>query len=136
MSSQGYKDLIVYKKAYAAAMEIFKESKNFPKEEMYSLTDQIRRSSRSVCADLAEGYRKRIYPKHFISKLSDSDGECAETLVHLDFAKDCGYLSEGKHKLIIEEYLQVGKMLGSMMSSPEKFSIAKLPTATANLKTN
>lgn len=135
MSSQGYKDLTVYKKAYAAAMEIFNESKKFPKEEMYSLTDQIRRSSRSVCANLAEAYRKRLYPKHFVSKLSDSDGECAETMVHLDFARDCGYLAESKHKLILEEYLQVGKMLGSMMNSPEKFSISKLPSATANLKT-
>lgn len=132
MSSQGYKDLIVYKKAYAAAMEIFKESKGFPKEEIYSLTDQIRRSSLSVCANIAEGYRKRIYPKHFVSKLSDSDGECGETMVHLDFVKDCGYLSEQKHKLITEEYLQVGKMLGSMMNSPEKFSVSKLPTATAD----
>lgn len=132
MNSQGHKDLIVYKKAYAAAMEIFKETKNFPKEETYSLTDQIRRSSRSVCANIAEGYRKRIYPKHFVSKLSDSDGECAETMVHLDFAKDCGYISEVKYKLIIEEYLQVGKMLGSMMNSPEKFSVSKLPTATAD----
>lgn len=132
MSSQGYKDLIVYKKAYSAAMEIFKESKKFPKEETYSLTDQIRRSSRSVCANIAEGYRKRIYPKHFISKMSDSDGECAETMVHLDFAKDCGYITEKVHKTITEEYLQVGKMLGSMMKSPEKFSGSKLPTAAAN----
>lgn len=143
MSSQGHKDLIVYKKAYTAAMEIYKESKNFPKEEIYALTDQIRRSSRSVCANMAEAYRKRIYPKHFVSKLSDSDGECAETMVHLDFAKDCGYLSEIKHKLITEEYLQIGKMLGSMMSSPEKFSVAKqpavnsskLPTADSSLPT-
>lgn len=133
MSHQGYKDLIVYKKAYSAAMAIFKESKSFPKEETYSLTDQIRRSSRSVCANMAEGYRKRIYPKHFVSKLSDSDGECAETMVHLDFAKDCGYMSEEMHKLITEEYLQIGKMLGSMMNSPEKFSVnKKLLTAPAN----
>ena len=135
MSSQGYKDLIVYKKAYAAAMEIFNELKSFPKEERYSLTDQIRRSSLSVCANLAEGYRKRIYPKSFISKLSDSDGECAETLVHLDFAKDCGYLLEPKHKLLLVEYLQVGKMLGSMMNPPEKFTTSKLPTPAAKLKT-
>lgn len=132
MSSQGYKDLIVYKKAYAAAMEIFKESKTFPKEELYSLTDQIRRSSRSVCANIAEGYRKRIYPKSFISKMADSDGECAETLVHLDFAKDCGYMNNQTHKKITEEYIQVGKMLGSMINSPEKFSGSKLPTAPAN----
>lgn len=132
MSSQGYKDLIVYKKAYAAAMEIFKESKTFPKEELYSLTDQIRRSSRSVCANIAEGYRKRIYPKSFISKMADSDGECAETLVHLDFAKDCGYMNNQTHKKITEEYIQVGKILGSMINSPEKFSGSKLPTAPAN----
>jgi four helix bundle protein len=132
MSKGGYKDLIVYKKAYAAAMEVFEHSKKFPKEETYSLTDQIRRSSRSVCANIAEGYRKRIYPKHFVSKLSDSDGECAETMVHLDFAKDCGYLSEDKYKSIIEEYMQVGKMLGSMMNTPEKFSSLKLPTAAAD----
>lgn len=113
-------------------MEIFKESKKFPKEEMYSLTDQIRRSSRSVCANIGEGYRKRIYPKHFVSKLSDSDGECAETMIHLDFAKDCGYLNEKKHNELIEEYLQIGKMLGSMMTAPEKFSPKRLPTATAN----
>ena len=129
---QGHKDLIVYKKTYSAAMEIFKETKQFPKEEIYSLTDQIRRSSRSVCANIAEAYRKRLYPKHFVSKLSDSDGECAETMVHLDFAKDCGYLKEDKYELILEEYIQIGKMLGSMMSSPEKFSVNKLPTAPAN----
>ena len=81
---------------------------------------------------LQKRIEKRIYPKHFVSKLSDSDGECAETMVHLDFAKDCGYLSEQKHKLIKEEYLQVGKMLGSMMNSPEKFSVTKLSTATAD----
>ena len=135
MSSQGYKDLIVYQKAYKLAMEIFEASKKFPKEETYSLTDQIRRSSRSVCANLGEGYRKRIYPEHFVSKLSDSDGECAETMIHLDFAKDCQYLNEQKHKELTEEYLQVGKMLGSMMTNPEKFAIKKLPTATADYKT-
>lgn len=131
-NNQGHKSLIVYQKAFAAAMEIYLQTKNFPKEETYSLTDQIRRSSRSVCANIAEAYRKRIYPKHFVSKLSDSDGECAETMVHLDFAKDCGYINEDKHQIIIEEYLQIGKMLGSMMSSPEKFSVTKLPTAPAN----
>jgi four helix bundle protein len=132
MSSQGYKDLIAYQKAYKVAMEIFHESKSFPKEEIYSLTSQIRRSSRSVCANFAEAYRKRIYQKHFISKLTDSDGECAETMVHLDFAKDCGYMSEKKHKEIYEEYSQIGKLLGTMMNSPEKFGRSKLPTATAN----
>jgi four helix bundle protein len=132
MSSQGYKDLIAYKKAYKVAMEIFRESKSFPKEEMYSLTSQIRRSSRSVCANFAEAYRKRIYQKHFISKLTDCDGECGETMVHLDFAKDCGYMSEKKHKEIFDEYVQIGKLLGTMMNNPEKFGSRKLPTATAN----
>lgn len=125
--------MIGYKKAYSAAMVIFKESKSFPKEEIYALTDQIRRSSRSVCANMAEGYRKRLYPKHFVSKLSDSDGECAEAMVHLDLAKYCGYMSEETHQLIIEEYLQIGKMLGSIMSSPEKFTVnKKLPAAPTN----
>ena len=122
MSAQGYKDLIVYQKAYKLAMEVFELSKKFPREEVYALTDQVRRSSRSVCTNMGEGYRKRIYPKHFISKLSDSDGECAETMIHLDFAKDCKYLDKEKHKELIDGYIQIGKMLGSMMSSPEKFS--------------
>jgi four helix bundle protein len=129
MSYQGHKDLKVYQKAYKAAMEIFRESKKFPKEEIYSLTDQVRRSSRSVCTNIGEGYRKRIYPKHFVSKLSDSDGECAETMIHLDFEKDRNYISEEKHKELIEEYLQIGKMLGSMMASPEKFTPKPLPSA-------
>jgi four helix bundle protein len=123
MSLQGYKDLIVYQKAYKVAMEVYKASTKFPKEETYSLTDQIRRSSRSICTNLGEGYSKRIYPKHFVSKLSDSDGERAETMIHLDFAKDCGYISEKTHREIIEQYVEVGRMLGSMMSAPEKFQI-------------
>ena len=136
MKSQGFKDLIVYKKAFATAMIIFNETKKFPKEEMYSLPDQIRKSSHSVCVNIAEGYRKRQYQKHFVSKLSDSDGEYAETMVHLDFALECGYIKKDTHTLINDEYLQIGKMLGSMISSPEKFSVSAPPTATANLKTN
>jgi four helix bundle protein len=132
MSSPGYKELKVYQKAYKAAMDIYQESKKFPKEEMYSLTDQIRRSSRSVCTNLGEGYRKRIYPKHFTSKMSDSDGECAETMIHLDFAMDCGYISNEKYNALTGEYLQIGKMLGAMITNPEKFAPRKLPTATAN----
>lgn len=132
MASQGFKDLIAYKKAYKVAMEIFSESKNFPKEETYSLISQIRRSSRSVCANFAEAYRKRAYPKHFISKLTDCDSECAETIVHLDFAKDCGYLTENKHKDLLEEYSQIGKLIATMMNNPAKFGVNKLQTATAN----
>src|ERR1700678_164383 len=86
-------NLIVFNKAYSLAMEIFELTKTFPAEEKYSLTDQIRRSSRSVCANIGEGYRKKIYPKSFVSKLVDADGECTETMIHLSFAKDCGYIN-------------------------------------------
>ena len=119
---KGHRDLKVYQLAYKLAMEIFNESKSFPKEEKYSLTDQIRRSSRSVAANIAEGFRKRQYPKMFVSKLADSDGEATETQVWLDFAKDCEYLSPEKHAELIKGYEEVGKMLGTMMSMPEKFA--------------
>ncbi len=119
--SFGFTELKVYKLAYSLSMEIFQLSKGFPKEETYSLTDQIRRSSRSVCSNIAEGYRKRLYPKHFTSKMSDADGECAETIVHLSFAKDCGYLPEEKYNYLLKGYEEVGRMLGSMIANPEKF---------------
>ena len=96
-------------------------SKSFPKQEQYSLTDQIRRSSRSVCSNIAEGYRKRQYPKHFSSKMSDADGEASETTVWLDFARDCGYLQIEKHKSLIAKYEEIGKMLGSMVNNPNRF---------------
>ena len=118
---KGHRDLKVYQLAYKLAMEIFKESKAFPKEEKYSLTDQIRRSSRSVAANIAEGFRKRQYQKMFVSKLADADGEATESQVWLDFAKDCEYLAPEKHQELIKGYEEVGKMLGSMMSIPEKF---------------
>ncbi len=89
---KGYRDLKVYQLAYKLAMEIYHESKSFPKDERFSLTDQIRRSSRSVAANIAEGFRKRQYPKMFLSKLADADGEAAETQVWLDFARDCSYM--------------------------------------------
>ena len=117
---KGHRDLKVFQLAYELAMEIFHESKSFPRDELFSLTDQIRRSSRSVAANIAEGFRKRQYPKMFVSKLADSDGEVAETQVWLDFARDCGYPSERRDELI-KGYEEVGKMLGSMMSMPEKF---------------
>ncbi len=118
----GFEDLKVYQLAYQSAMIIFQLTKRFPKEETYSLTDQIRRSSRSVCANIAEAYKKKIYPKHFISKLTDSDGEAAETIVHLNFAKDCGYITEEEKMNLLDNYNQVGKMLQSMMAHPEKFN--------------
>ena len=89
--------------------------------EQYSLVDQIRRSSRSVVASIAEGYRKRMYPKMFINKMADADSEATETQVWLDFALDCGYLSKESHEQLSTAYRQVGKILGSMIANPEKF---------------
>lgn len=119
---KGFRDLKVYQLAYKLAMDIFNESKSFPKEEKYSLTDQIRRSSRSVATNIAEGFRKRQYPKMFVSKLADADGEATETQVWLDFARDSQYLSTEKHAELVKGYEEVGKMLGTMMSMPEKFA--------------
>ncbi|TMI80476.1 MAG: four helix bundle protein [Bacteroidetes bacterium] len=116
-----YKDLIVFQKAYRLAMDIFEESKNFPPGERYSLTDQIRRSSRSVCSNLAEAYRKRRYKAHFLSKLSDSETENTETEVGLDFSKDCKYLTSEKHADFIFRNAEVGKIIWSMINNPDKF---------------
>ncbi|MFA5782582.1 MAG: four helix bundle protein, partial [Bacteroidales bacterium] len=110
-----------YQLAYKLAMEIFEITKSFPKEEIYSLTDQIRRSSRSVCVNIGEGYRKRKYPKHFSSKMTDADGECTETQIWLDFSKDCKYISQEIRDRLYKEYVEVGRMLGSMVNNPEKF---------------
>ncbi len=118
---RGHRDLKVFQLAYKLAMEIFNESKSFPKEECDSLTDQIRRSSRSVATNIAEGYRKRRYPNMFVSKMADADSEGAETQVWLDFALDCGYLTQDRHNALIIGYEDVGKMLGSMIATPEKF---------------
>jgi four helix bundle protein len=123
---KGHRGLKVYQLAYKLAMDIFNASKAFPKEERYSLTDQMRRSSRSVAANIAEGFRKRQYPKMFLSKLADADGETAETQVWLDFARDCEYPSIEKHDELLQKYEEVGKMLGAMMSMPEKFIPANL----------
>lgn len=117
----GHKSLRVYQLAYELAMEIFHVSKTFPNEERYSLTDQIRRSSRAVAANIAEGYRKRQYPKMFVNKMSDSDGEVAETQTWLDFSLDCGYVSGENHKSLFSRYESVGGMLGNMIQHQEKF---------------
>jgi four helix bundle protein len=117
----GYRDLRVYQLAYKLAMEVFDLSKAFPREEIYSLTDQIRRSSRSVAVNLAEGFRKRRYPNAFVNKLTDCDSETAETQVWLDFALDCGYLSKENHDRLIRDYEEVGRMLGAMLSKPDSF---------------
>ena len=115
------KELKVYKAAYELSMEIFEISKTWPPEEKYSLTDQIRRSSRSVCSNLREGWAKRRYEAHFISKLTDADGENSETDTWLDFAKDCVYISNEDHGRLTFKCLEVGKMLGSMLNNPGKF---------------
>lgn len=118
-----FKQLLAYQKGYRLAMSIFEISKSFPKEETYSLTDQIRRSSRSVCVNIFEAYRKRRYPKHFISKLTDSDGENSETSTWLDFAKDCNYISDEQHLNLINKTLEVGKLINFMINNPGKFGV-------------
>ena len=117
----GFRKLLAYKKGFKLAMEIFEISKSFPKEETYSLTDQIRRSSRSVCVNIAESYRKRIYPKHFISKLSDSNAENAETLSWLEFALACNYITIKDKKELEYKNIEVGKLISYMMNNPDKF---------------
>lgn len=115
------KDLEVYKKAYALSISIFHLSKEWPREEKYSLIDQVRRSSRSVCSNLREAWAKRRYEAHFISKLSDCDGENSETDTWLDYARDCGYLTIEKHAELVNAVVEVGKMLGSILNNPEPF---------------
>lgn len=123
MKDEGFENLTVYKVAYKLAMRIFEITKEFPKEEKYALTDQIRRSSRSVCANLAEAYRKRLYLKHYVSKMSDADGECSETMVWLSFARDCGYLSDEQCEQLRGDGQEVGKMIGYMISHPAEFGV-------------
>jgi four helix bundle protein len=114
-----HRELESYRKAFDAAMQIFDLSKSFPREETYSLTDQIRRSSRSVCANLAEAWRKRRYEKAFVAKLSDAESEAAETQVWLEFAVRCEYLSRDGAKLLYQTYDEVLKLLVSMINRPE-----------------
>ena len=117
-------DLDVYKKAFDAAMLIFEATKKFPEEETYSLTDQIRRSSRSVCANLAEAWRKRRYKAAFISKLSDAEGEAAETQVWLQFAESCRYLQDDRTNALYQTYDEILRMLVSMINRPQSWLIA------------
>ena len=112
----------VYKLAFDTAMRIFEISKRFPREEIYSLTDQIRRSSRSVCGNLAEAFRKRRYPKAFIAKLSDSEGECAETQTWLDFALNCKYITSDEHKELFDACEKIIGKLVNMSLHPENWS--------------
>jgi four helix bundle protein len=121
-----FKELIVYQEAFKLAMDIFEVPKSFPKEETYSLTDQIRRSSRSTCTNIAEAYLKRPYPKHYLSKLTDSDGENSETASWLDFAFACKHMDETIHDNFDNDCIEPGRLLNYMMNQPEKFGCAPL----------
>ncbi len=122
---QNHRDLLVYQKAFDAAMHIFQVSKSFPKEETYSLTDQVRRSSRSVCSNLAEAWRKRRYEAAFISKLSDSEGEAAETQVWLEFAVKCKYMKRDEAAQLYKTYSEIIGTLVGMITHPETWVIRK-----------
>lgn len=120
-----YQDLLAYKKSFSLAMRIFEITKTFPKEETYSLIDQIRRSSRSVPVTIAESYRKRIYLEHYHSKLTDSDGENSETQVWLEFALACKYISETIYQELTSKGIKIGKLINYMILNPEKFGVKK-----------
>jgi four helix bundle protein len=118
-----YQDLLAYEKSFEVAMNIFETSKLFPKEETYSLTDQVRRSSRSFCANIAEAYRKRDYPKHFHSKLTDCDAENSETQTWLEFALACNYISNETFQHLTEKNNEVGKLINYMILNPSKSGV-------------
>ncbi|NOT50395.1 MAG: four helix bundle protein [Chitinophagaceae bacterium] len=121
MAAKSVKETKVFKLAFELAMEIFQISKKFPKEETYSLTDQIRRSSRSVCICLLEAYRKKKYPAHFVSKITDSDMENSETSGWLDFAFACNYIDEIIYKAFLDKNAEIGRLLNHMINNPEKY---------------
>lgn len=127
------KELNVYKKAYARAMEVFKLSKSFPAEERFALTSQIRRSSRSICLNLREAWAKRRYEAHFVSKLTDCDGENGETESSLDFARDCGYIAVQKHAELTSVAAEIGKMLQGMIKKAGSFCISNTRTTDSDL---
>jgi four helix bundle protein len=116
-----FKDLRVYKLAFEVQQEIFEISGRFPPEERYALTDQVRRASRSIGGNISEAWQKRRYIAHFVSKLTDADGEQAESKHWLDTAAACNYISEAKQRSLLEKCSRIGQMLGTMMAKPEKF---------------
>lgn len=116
-----FKELLAYKKGYELAMDIFLLSKKYPAEEKYSLTDQIRRSSRSVCTNLAEAYKRRRYKDYFINKLNDCEAENSETEVWLDFSIDCKYISNEEYQTLLGKNQEVGKLIWYMINNPDKF---------------
>jgi four helix bundle protein len=120
---RSFRELKVWKKAMDLAMEIFETTKGFPMEERYSLTDQIRRSSRSVPTNIAEAWRKRRYPAAFVSKLNDAEGESAETQTHLEMAKRCGYIDSTSASRLDNSYEEIMAMLVSMVARPQQWAI-------------
>lgn len=121
MAHRGYRDLKVYQLSYQLAIEIFRATLEFPAEERFSLTDQLRRSSRSIPANLAEGWKKRKYPRSFVNKLIDASGEAGETEVWIDMSRDCGYLTDEKYVHFSNKYDEVNRMLNGMINKPERF---------------
>jgi four helix bundle protein len=120
-----HRDLDVYKRGFDAAMQVFEVSRRFPKEEVYALTDQIRRSSRSVCSNLAEAWRKRRYEAAFISKLSDAEAEAAETQVWLEFAVRCEYVTRDEARILFKEYEEIIRLLVAMITHPENWILTR-----------
>ncbi len=120
-----FKDLLAYKKAFELAMRTFEVTKTYPKEEVYALVSQIRRSSRAVPANIAEGYRKRRYINHFVSKLTDADAENSETQVWIAFSLKCGYINEADHQALTEQSLEIGRLIGYMIQHPHQFGVPK-----------
>jgi len=127
MAVKNVKQLVVYEKSYQQAMDFFEISKRFPPEERYALTGQGRRSSRSVPMNLREAWAKRHYRAHFVNKLTDCDGENAETDTSLDFARDCGYITDEEHAKMTALNREIGKMLGAMIKNPDKFLLTPDP---------
>lgn len=120
-----FRDLRVYQAAFALQQRIFETTKRFPKEEKYSLTDQFRRASRSIGANIAEAWQKRRYPANFISKLTDSDGEQAETQHWIGTSLACEYISRAEHDGLLDKCFEIGRQLGTMMAAPEKWCRAR-----------
>ena len=121
MGAQEFRKAKAYMLAYELAMEIFEITKTFPKEERYSLTDQIRRSSRSVCANIGEAYRKRLYPSHFVSKSTDADSENTETGIWLDFCYSCKYITQETHLKLRAKNTEVGRLIHQMIANPSLY---------------
>lgn len=130
MQNVSFRDLTVYKKAFALAMDIFRETKKFSTEEKYGLISQIRRSSRSVCSNIGEGYRKRKYEAHFTSKATDADMENSETQVWLDFALACEYITKDKYENYLTRSEEIGRMLNHMIENPEKYVRQNMKTTS------